>query len=115
LCIETTKVQEVHLFTKKKISPHKIRDDTFFFNLIEAIILRVIRFCANIQLSPSDPITKLAYCRGWGSPDNLVEIDSFYLYQISHFAKIFYHANQRNFKVGSKGGAKLSGDPHPRQ
>jgi hypothetical protein len=39
----------------------------------EVIILRVIWFCAIIQLSPSDPITELAYCRGdfFCHPDNL--------------------------------------------
>jgi hypothetical protein len=30
----------------------------------------------NLQRSPSDPITELAYCRGdTPNPDNLVEID----------------------------------------
>jgi hypothetical protein len=49
------------------------------------IILCIIRFCANIQLPPSVPKTKLGYCRGdfFCHPDNLVGIQCLQLSDLS--------------------------------
>ena len=47
----------------------------------KVIILRVIRFRANIQLSLSDPITKLAYCRG----DRKSRPDNRHIWFMGHF------------------------------
>ncbi|MEY3241073.1 MAG: hypothetical protein RIR11_2511 [Bacteroidota bacterium] len=50
-----------------------------------------IKFCANIQLSPSVPITELAYCRGAPIPDNfaLTPIEPTFEIQLVSIVKSF--------------------------